>query len=112
LQAFQHKVLIQVAPEDSKLAAEFIQQAQGIIDSLAEGELDSPNLKALANQDTDKVGVEFTGSAGTIYIIEASGDMANWQMIGVAKHRGNGRFDFEDPGADRFPCRFYRLVTP
>lgn len=114
LQAFQDKVLTRVAPADPELAADFIQQAQDIINTLAEGELGAKNLKALANQKTGTVAaeVQFSGSPGRIYIIEASKDMVNWQMIGVAKHNDAGHFEFEDPDAGAFPCRFYRVVTP
>jgi hypothetical protein len=112
LQAFQRKVLAQVAPDDPELAAEFVQLAQEIIDSLAQGELGSRNLRALANQEADTVQVEFEGTAGTIYIIEASSDMVHWEKIGVGKHRGKGRFQFEDPDANRFPSRFYRVIRP
>lgn len=112
MQAFQNKVLTQVAPEDPALAAQFIQQAQEIIDSLAEGRLGSKNLKALVNQDTGRVRVEFSGAVGKIYVIEASGDMLNWEIVGVARHKGNGEFDFEDLDTQRFPCRFYRVVAP
>lgn len=112
LQAFQHKVLVQVAPEDLDLAAGFIQRAQDVIDTLAEGRIGSKNLRALANQDTDRVSVGFSGSAGSTYLVEASDDLVNWRKIGVARHRGDGTFDFDDPDTARIPHRFYRIVQP
>jgi hypothetical protein len=98
--------------KDEVLAAEFIQQAQEIIDRLAEGGLDARNLKALANQSTGNPLLEFTGTPNAIYLIEASEDLQNWRMIGVADQTEPGRFEFEDATAASQPHRFYRVVTP
>jgi hypothetical protein len=113
LQAFQNQVIAQVAPLDSALAAQFVQQAQEIIDILESGMIDGPGHGHLAAKAANgKVSIEFSGSASRIYLIEASKDMVHWQRIGVARHRGNGRFEFGDAPAPGQPWRFYRVVVP
>jgi hypothetical protein len=59
-----------------------------------------------------KITIEFAGAAARIYLIEASTDLVHWRRIGVARHRGSGRFEFEDSQTIRVPCRYYRVVTP
>jgi hypothetical protein len=112
LEAFQNKVRAQVAPGDPALAADFIQQAQDIIDHLAEGPSGAQPVSAVAEKAGGKLRLEFKGSSAKVHVIEASDDLVHWQRIGVAKARGNGQFQFEDPDTGRLPHRYYRVVTP
>jgi hypothetical protein len=113
LRAFQNKVRAQVAPQDPELAGGLIQQAQEIIDVLSGGGLDGPGHgRLVAMPANGKIRIDFQGSASKLYLIEASCDLVHWEKIGVARHRGNGQFDFEDPKADKFNCRYYRIVAP
>jgi len=51
-----------------------------------------------------------TGTAGVIYMIQASSDLINWQSIGTATAGANGVFSFEDSNIASFNSRFYRVV--
>jgi hypothetical protein len=54
--------------------------------------------------------IEFVGSPGQSYDIEACSDLHSWQTIGTATDLGNGRFEFADAGG--LPARFYRVRLP
>jgi hypothetical protein len=57
-------------------------------------------------------GLRFTGEPGRTYFLEASCDWVTWETLGVAAHLGNGRFEFVDVNAWRYPGRFYRTASP
>lgn len=113
LRAFQKQVMAQVLPANPDLGAELVRQAQAILDALREGGVPGPGRSHLvAKRGEGKVQLEFTGSVNRIYLIEASTNMVHWETIGVARDGGKGRFEFDDPHADKFPGRYYRVVTP
>ncbi len=117
LEAFQNKVRAQIAPDDAGLAEILIASAQEIINSLDNcggGPPGRSNGKITARheQQDGKLHLEFEGSRGRNYIIEASSDLAHWVKIGVAKDLQNGNFEFEDNDSKGAPIRFYRVVTP
>jgi Concanavalin A-like lectin/glucanases superfamily/Immunoglobulin domain len=116
LEAFQHKVLAQIARDDTALAGILSASAQEIIDSLdncggGRGRK-CGKITAHHGQQDGKVHLEFEGSRGQNYLIEASSDLANWVKIGVAKDLHNGNFEFEDSDLNGAPMRFYRVVSP
>ncbi len=115
LQAFQNKVLAQIAPLDPSPAAIFIQSAQEIIDVLS-----PPTTPGLAGARTEKLmqmtdgkfQLRFRSSHTRAYFIEASTNLTTWQIIGVARDLGQDGFDFEDVHSAQFQGRFYRVVEP
>jgi len=114
LEAFQSKVMVQVAPTAPDLAAQFAGGAQAIIEAIKSCDASSgqnhPHLRATSFERGRKL--EFEGVAGCVYVIEASSDMVHWEKIGAAKAKGSGRFEFIDPNTGKFAHRFYRVVTP
>ena len=62
------------------------------------------------HQPNGRVQMQFVAEPGPTYVVEASTNLVDWEMIGVAVDRGDGTFEFEDPNAARFPSRFYRLL--
>jgi hypothetical protein len=56
--------------------------------------------------------MEFSAESTGTYIIEASTNLVDWEMIGVAESRSAGSFVFEDQDAAKIPQRFYRLLQP
>ena len=54
--------------------------------------------------------MQWSAVHGRLYILEASTNLVDWERIGVAVDRGDGKFTFEDANAARFPNRFYRAV--
>lgn len=116
LQAFQRQARAQVAPVDSVLANQLIAGAQDVIDALSatftprNGR--TVQLKLTGRPDQAKPWMEFEATAGHNYLVEASTDLVEWQVVGVAVKGANGRFQFKDPGSARFQTRFYRVVSP
>jgi hypothetical protein len=117
LLAFQNKVRAQVSRLDPVLAAAFIQQAQEIIEVLSGGGTNAGGqqqgrFSKVDRQLNGRVHLQFSAQPGPVYILEASTNLVDWQMIGVATDHGDGTFDFEDANVAKFPNRFYRLVAP
>jgi hypothetical protein len=54
----------------------------------------------------------FAGIAGKLYVIQASTNLVEWQIIGNAVADSVGVCEFEDPDSGEFPCRYYRVVVP
>jgi uncharacterized delta-60 repeat protein len=117
LQAFQNQVSAQVAPLDAALADTFIQAAQQAIDALSGGNTNpgghsQGRFTSLTRQPSGPIRLQFAGEPGRRYIIEASTNLTDWAMIGVATGEADGSFAFEDPQSARFPSRLYRVLAP
>jgi hypothetical protein len=113
LLAFQKMVRAQIAPSDPALAQRLIDAAKQIIDSLQGHRGMRPtNLRALKQPAEGKLQLRFGGSTGQIYIVEASTNLVDWAMIGIASQQDEGEFHFEDTNAARLPNCFYRVLTP
>ena len=54
----------------------------------------------------------FVAEPGPAYGVEASTNLTDWELIGVAVDHGEGTFGFTDTNAALFPNRFYRVVSP
>jgi hypothetical protein len=54
----------------------------------------------------------FSAPQGSVYILEASTNLVDWEKIGVAVDWGSGDFECEDTKASQVPARFYRVVVP
>ena len=117
LLAFQNQVRAQVAPLDSALAEDFLRQAQAIIDVLSGGATNPggrPHARFTAMDPLagGRVRLQFSGEPKPVHIVEATTNLVDWEMIGVAVDHGDGTFSFEDAHAAKFPNRFYRTVSP
>jgi uncharacterized delta-60 repeat protein len=117
LLAFQNKVRAQVAPNDSGLAEAYIEAARQIIDVLSAGNTNPggrPRGKftAVNHQANGRVQLQFSAASGPNQIVEASSNLVDWEMIGVAVAHGDGTFTFEDANASKFPNRYYRVISP
>jgi hypothetical protein len=69
-------------------------------------------LDAVKSQLDGKIQLRFSSAAGQTYIVEASTNLVNWEIIGVASEHGDGTFEFEDANAASFTTRFYRVSSP
>jgi hypothetical protein len=112
LQAFQHKVQVQLSPIDPDLAQSLIDDAQTIIGTIAAGGSGRTKLNMSVDLPANKLHLNFHASSGQTYLIEASSDMVNWQKVGVAQDQGAGAFDFSENQPAGVMTRFYRVVTP
>ena len=117
LLAFQNKVRAQVEPLDPALAAALIQSAQEVIDALSGGNTNPgghPHGRfiSVSRQSNGRVAMQFSGQRARAYIIEASTNLTDWKMVGVAMTGSDGSAAFEDQQARRFDRRFYRVVLP
>jgi hypothetical protein len=106
LQAFQNKTRAQIAPLNAAVAATLIEAAQEIIAAFA-GPGAPPRLSKLASRPDRSVKFTATGTAGRVYLIEASEDLQRWRPVASARARADGLIEFEDRAKLR--CRFYRL---
>jgi len=117
LLAFQNKVRAQVAPLDAALAASLMQQAQEIIDTLSGGGTNPGGrphgrFSSITPQPNGRLHLQLAADRGQACILEASTNLLNWEMIGVATDHGDGTFTFEDANAARFSEGYYRLRMP
>jgi Concanavalin A-like lectin/glucanases superfamily/Immunoglobulin domain len=117
LRVFQYNVRMRIEPVDPVLGHKLIDAAQQIINALAcvtppgtGGQ--NGNIYPLARQADGKMLMQFTGVPGEVYVIEASTNLVDWEVIDVPVDMGNGAFEFEDQDSANFPARFYRVVAP
>jgi hypothetical protein len=117
LLAFQNQIRAQVEPLDPALAASLIQSAQEIIDALSGGQTNPGGrphgrFTSVTRQSNGRVRLQFSGEPERRYIVEASTNLTDWEMIGAATGAADGSLAFEDAQAPRFTQRFYRMVSP
>ncbi len=70
------------------------------------------NTTAAKRQPNGRVQLHFTAQPEAVHLLEASTNLVNWEVIGVAREQGDGSFEFEDTNAARLPHRFYRILSP
>ncbi len=111
LLAFQNKVRAQVLPEDPAFAASLIQGSQDVIDALG-GRLahGRPAIAAVHQDPQGKAHLQISAAPQTAYIIQASSNLLDWEMVGVLQVGDDGSAIFNDAQAGRFTQRFYRLT--
>jgi len=109
LQAFQNQVNAQLGSIDSVTAQALIDEAQAIIDAIMGASVTPAKVK-ITSESNGKIHLNFSGTPGQIYIIEASSDLANWEKIGVANGQTNGDFLFDDANSANIPARYYRIT--
>ncbi len=117
LRAFQFAVRARIGRHDPALAETLNRAAREIIEALEHcchchdgdrHERGTPRIR----HDGRRVHLEFPGTHGSPYIIEASSDMVHWEKIGVATDRNDGNFEFDEAPPGQQPMRFYRVVAP
>jgi glucose/arabinose dehydrogenase len=69
----------------------------------------SPSLSFLGRDGSGLLRWQLTGNPAYSYSIEGSTNLADWSPVTSATPIG-GTVEFNDPGADNFPFRFYRAV--
>jgi hypothetical protein len=50
----------------------------------------------------------FAAVSGNTYTVQASTNLIDWKVVGIAVADSNGVCEFEDPDSTKFPCRYYR----
>jgi hypothetical protein len=108
---------MRITPVDPALAHQLIDAAQQIISAFVAREANITSgplepFKSLARQSDGSVRMQFTGIPGQVYVIEASTNLVDWEVIDVPVDMGNGSFEFDDPDSAKYPTRFYRVVVP
>jgi len=110
LGAFQNKVQAQVS--DAALANELIEGAGQVIAALnCEGSPQvAAKIRSLKRQANGRLQMQVEGAANQVYLIEASTNLTDWQLIGTATLPPDGSLEFEDAEAPQHQSRFYRVV--
>jgi hypothetical protein len=70
-----------------------------------------PQIGSMTRQASGNMQMEFKGTAGTAYAVEASTNLVNWEKIGEATRQPDGTFQFEDTDSGKFSSRFYRVAS-
>lgn len=114
LEAFQHKVSAQIAPQNPILASLLIGTVQEIIDILTgtRPARYETTFSEVTRQGNGRLKLKFAGPKSRTCFVEASTNLIHWQKIGVAEALGDGTFRFDDPSVGVHPNRFYRIVSP
>jgi alpha-tubulin suppressor-like RCC1 family protein len=117
LLAFQNQVRAQVAPLNTAMAETLIRRGQAIVAALSSGNTNPSGRShglAIASmpRPEGRVGLQFSALPGQVFLVEASSNLLDWELIGVATDQGDGSFTFEDSAGSRFGTRFYRVVIP
>jgi hypothetical protein len=113
LNKFQQEVHDRIAPQDPTLANTLIGTAQEIMDVVSGA---APGHCRVVFHEVGrshgKTRIEFSAPKSQTYFVEASTNLMDWEVIGVAEARGDGKFLFEDSFAGKHPRRFYRVLSP
>ena len=114
LEAFIHKVHVQLEPLDSVLAAQLIAEAQAIIDALKGGSavMPSVSIMSISHDQNRKPHLKIRGYNGRVLVVETSTNMVDWVPVGVAAQSGDGTYEFDDAPMQDTGARFYRVVSP
>ncbi len=75
-------------------------------------QIHTPQVRSLARQAGGNMRMQFVGTAGTSYAVEASTNLVDWEKIGPAIPQPDGTFTFVDNDSSKFSSRFYRIVQP
>jgi hypothetical protein len=111
LGAFENKVRAQVVGENAVLTAVLLTAAHAILDVLSPGDPGRMAAKIISLEHRNgKPFLKIRATPGRPQIVEASTNLVNWELIGLATEREDGVFEFED--IPRFPYRYYRTVVP
>jgi hypothetical protein len=111
LEAFQNKVRAQVSSIDPALADQFIEEAARAIDALSASETGPRTILLAQTPHLDSHGkLSFKGGLRRIYLIEASTNLTDWEIIGTAADHGDGTFEFYDQDVSKHSSRFYRII--
>src|SRR5262249_6658100 len=117
LRAFEHLARAQVSPQHPAFSHELVAAAQQIIDVLGDSTASAAgnsfgSIKGLTRDINGNALMRFSVVPGKDYVIEASTNLLDWEVIGILESSGKSALDFEDVEATRFPARFYRVVAP
>jgi len=112
LRIFEFRISTQIAPVDQDLANSLTYIAQQIASAVQGSTKHQPSIGGLAARGGNNKSLTFTAIPGHIYLVQASGDLAHWETIGVASETDAGAFRFDDVGSANAAARYYRLVVP
>ena len=86
--------------------------AQQIASAIQGNTKSPPLIGALADRGGNRKSLTIAGTPGQFYFVQASGDLAHWETIGVASETDAGEFRFDDSASANAAARYYRLVVP
>src|SRR5262249_52795773 len=68
------------------------------------------SITGLVNNGDGSVTIDFAGTAGATYQVQASTNLVDWVTIGTNTPSEGGFWSFTDSEAAHFPMRFYRAA--
>ena len=71
-----------------------------------------PEITSMRPELTGAFYIQFSGTAGQLYLVIASTDLKDWMVIGEATPLGGRMFEFEDIGDSGDLTRFYAVESP
>ena len=112
LTTVQDRIRDRVTPVDDALAEQWVWIAQEIIDAFGEVKSGMAGTAKMEQDAHGKRTLRFDASRNRPYLVEASVDFLNWDVVGAAVERSSGSYEFTDPDNGTAPWRFYRLRMP
>ena len=112
LASFQNQLSAQVSSNSSELAERLrlaAQQVRLALDCMTGSTKSSPKLKGIIAGLDGRARVIFAGNSGVVYLVEASTNLVDWEIIGVTTAQDDGIMEFDDRESTKHPNRFYRL---
>lgn len=70
----------------------------------------APTITVAAVLTNGQFHVHFTGAPDTTYVIQASTDLKNWLVMGIATQGISGVYDYIDTNSSSYRDRFYRVA--
>jgi len=117
LQTFQNQIRAQLVARNPELAELLLQDCQEILNVLTGGQINpggQPHGRrvTLVQKSKSSMRMQYEGQPRTSYIIEASTNLVDWEMIGVMVSDQTGVGIYDDSSATKYESRYYRTVLP
>lgn len=112
LLAFQNKVRSQVIPTDPELAELLLEKSQELINALSGETKARGHFTNIERNASGRVQLQFSAFPASVYVVEASTNLVDWETVRSVQSDSMGNLNFEDRESARLPFRYYRIKEP